>query len=107
VNMTKATREALEEVSEILHEAGWDAEPAPHGTPEQRLAAIRSSFASLFDEKDIALLLPALSQGVPVAEVGQLLGLSPEESEQRFRDALGRLCEFTNTVESQGFATRA
>jgi hypothetical protein len=105
--MTSATRKALERVSDLLHEAGWDADPTPAGTPEQRLDAIRSSFSTLIGEQDIALLLPALGKGVPVAEAGKPLGLTPAESEAKFRDALGRLCAFAETVEAQGFASRS
>jgi hypothetical protein len=104
--MTRATREALLEVQAILHEAGWDAPRKPPAeTPEGRLEAIRSAFALLLNSRDIALLLPALGQGVPVAEAGKALGLSAPESEELFRDALGRLCAFTHKVEAQGFAT--
>lgn len=89
--MTTATREALEQVSRILHDAGWDA-PAP-GTAEvtdQELAALRTAFAGIRGDH-LELLQRTLGAGERVEDVGRGMGLPPEQARSLFREALDRL----------------
>lgn len=104
--MTEATRAALERVSQILHDAGWD-NPAPEATEptEQALQAMRGAYQQLLREEHRVILRETLENRRPVEEAGRALGMGPEESRSLFADALRRLREFT--AATSGFATGA
>ena len=104
--MTAATRRALENVRDILHEAGWDAPrrgPAAEVT-EPAIVPIREAFGTLMRDDDLALLRQTLRDGQPVEDAGRALGLTPDQARTRFADALRRLCAFAEIAEAQGFA---
>jgi hypothetical protein len=103
--MTTATRQALEDVSKILHEAGWDAAlpGLPSHLPDQVMMPIRAAYESLLHEDDLALLRQTLGAGQPVEDVGRTLGLSPDQARSRFVEAVRRLCAFAEVAEAQGF----
>jgi hypothetical protein len=93
--MTTATREALEQVNRILHEAGWD-DPAPATgeVTEQELAALRAAYADI-REDHLTLLRRTLGGRENVEEVGRGMGLAPEQPRSLFREALTRLRALT------------
>ena len=103
--MTAATRRALERIRDTLHAAGWDAAPpsAPAHINDQVLTPIRAAYGSLLREDDLTLLRQTLGSGKPVEDVGRELGLSPEQAQTRFVEALQRLCAFAEVAEAQGF----
>jgi hypothetical protein len=104
--MTAATRKALEQVRDILHEAGWDAphQPRPAEVSEQAIVPIREAFGTLVRDDDLALLRQTLGSGQAVEDAGRALGLTPDQARTRFAEALRRLCAFAEIAEAQGFA---
>jgi hypothetical protein len=108
LNMTAATRNALEKVRDLLHEAGLDSpRPKPTQTAEvseRGIAPIREAFSTLLRDDDLTLLRQTLEAGQPVEDAGRALGLTPDQARTRFADALRRLCAFAEVAESQGFA---
>ena len=105
--MTAATRKALEQVSVLLHDAGWDAPrrpAAPAEVSEPAIVPIREAFGTLMRDDDWALLRQTLGGGRAVEDAGQALGLTPDQARTRFADALRRLCAFAEVAEAQGFA---
>jgi len=89
--MTNATREALEQVSRILHDAGWDDPTIGEAeVTEQELQALRTVYADIRDDH-LTLLRGTLGAGEPVEAVGREMGLGPEQARSLFREALTRL----------------
>jgi hypothetical protein len=88
--MTTATREALEQVSRILHDAGWDAPPADPDVTDAELQALRSAYSDLRDEH-FTLLRQTLGQSQRVEDAGRSLGLAPEQARLLFHEAITRL----------------
>ena len=95
--MTTATREALEQVSRILHDAGWDA-PAPAAeVSEAELASLRTAYAGIRGDH-LELLQQTLGAGEGVEDVGRKMGLPPEQARSLFREALQRLRTLATAV---------
>jgi DNA-directed RNA polymerase specialized sigma24 family protein len=96
--MTTATREALEHVSRILHEAGWDnPTPEPAELTDQELAALRTAYAGIRGDH-LELLQRTLGAGERVEDVGRRMGLPPEQARSLFREALDRLRTLTTAT---------
>lgn len=93
--MTTATRDALNQVSRILHDAGWDA-PAPNTTAvtDQELEMLRTAFAGIRGDH-LELLQRTLGAGERLEDVGRRMGLPPEQARSLFREALDRLRALT------------
>ena len=104
--MTQATRDALEQVSRILHDAGWDAPTASPDVTEDSLRVIRQAYADLLREDDWVILRETLGKGQQLEDASRVLGMSPTESRTRLFEALTRLVNFAGVAEAQGF-TRA
>ncbi len=104
--MTEATRNALEQVSQILHAAGWDA-PAPDQLrlTEQALHAMRNAYSSFLRDDYLAIIQETLGKGQRVEQAGRVLGMGPEESKALLAEALTRLVDFAGVAEEQGFAS--
>ena len=76
--MTNATREALESVGRLLHEAGWDEPPAaPPELTEESLRPIRHAYENLLRPDYFAIIEQTLGKGRPVEDAGQTLGMNP------------------------------
>lgn len=74
--MTRATREALEHVSRILHDAGWDDPPIG---------------ADRLGEPHRQFLVRVVTDGIPVEEAGRAMGLAPDQTRALFLEAVDRL----------------
>jgi hypothetical protein len=101
--MTNATREALEKISQTLHEAGWDAPTASRNqvvTPA-RLARIRHAYETLLRNDHFGILEAMLVKGLNVDEAGARMGLSAEDASSLFAEALQRLTDFVETCDEQ------
>ncbi|AWM39652.1 hypothetical protein GobsT_19990 [Gemmata obscuriglobus] len=89
--MTAATREALEHVNRILHDAGWDAPTAPAAeVSDSELIALRAAYAGIRNDH-LELLQRTLGGDERVEDVGRRMGLPPEQARSLFREALDRL----------------
>ena len=103
--MTNATRKALDQVDRILHEAGWD-EPvgSPNGLPAGNIAEkLREPYVSFLREDYFNILDKTLGKGMTIPEAGKTLGLSSEEAEKIFLEALRRLSDFVEVFEGLSF----
>jgi hypothetical protein len=101
--MTTATREALEKVSEILHEAGWDAPSTNRDqsiTPE-RLAHIRHVYETLLRHDHVAILEATLGRGLDIGRAGAGMGLPAEDANLLLAEALQRLTDFVETCDEE------
>ena len=95
--MTTATKNALEHVSRILHDAGWDAADAPPPLGERDLDAAVNSLARLLRPDDWTLLQEFMGKGKRAEDAGRVLGLGPDESRSRLSEAVSRLRQFSLT----------
>ena len=104
--MTEATRNALERVNQILHEAGWDA-PAPEHPElsEETIQAMRNAYTNLLRDDYLAIIKETLGKGQRVEDAGLVLGMGPDESKALLTEALTRLVDFAEVAEEQGFST--
>ncbi|MBY0460179.1 MAG: hypothetical protein K2V38_22920 [Gemmataceae bacterium] len=105
--MTTATRQALERVHDLLHEAGWDAPHRPAHSSDviaPAIVPVREAFNQFVRDDDLALLRQTLGGGQPIEDAGRDLGLTPEQARARFREALHRLCAFAEVAQAQGLA---
>jgi hypothetical protein len=100
--MTKATREALERVNQILHEAGWD-QPVerPNGASDQDLVALRDAYGKCLRTDHFEILEKILDKGWTAEQAGGAMGLTPGEARNLFGDALRRLSDFVHTYEGR------
>jgi hypothetical protein len=106
--MTEATRQALEHVSQILHDAGWDARGVePRELTEQTLLAMRHAYTNLLRDDYLAIIQETLGKGQRVEDAGRALGKEPEEAKALLSEALTRLVDFAEIAEEQGFVTPA
>ncbi len=89
--MTVATRTALERVSQILHDAGWDAPAAPPPElTELEFQAIRGAYAHMLRPDDLAVIQKSLGEG------GQ------DAPKTRLTEALARLVGFAQVAGAHG-----
>ena len=103
--MTEATRKALEKVSQILHEAGWDLPKSDHREiTEQEIQTMRTAYTSLLRDDYLAIIKETLGKGQRVEDAGQALGIGPDESKALLKEALTRLVDFAEVAEEQGIA---
>jgi hypothetical protein len=102
--MTQATRAALERVSQILHDAGWDAStPEPPELTEQTIQKMRDAYASLLRNDYLEIIQQTLGKGQRVEDAGRVLGMGPQESKSLLAEALTRLVDFAGVAEGEGF----
>lgn len=101
--MTKATREALEKISQTLHEAGWDAPIASgdQAVTAARLARIRHAYETLLRNDHFGILEATLAKGLDIEEAGARMGLSAEDASLLLAEALRRLSDFVETCDEQ------
>ena len=113
--MTKATKEALVKIDQILHETGWDnllsdqergELVAPQLLQENRsaitpskLAQIRHAYESLLREDHFEILTLILKERLSLETAAERLGMSAEKSSQLFQEALQRLGDFVETCD--------
>jgi DNA-directed RNA polymerase specialized sigma24 family protein len=96
--MTNATRQALEKVAQILHEAGWDQPPEqPNGVPERELAQLRHAYEALLRPDHIEILDKMLGQGWTAEQAAKAMGLTAAEATTLLGEALSRLRDFVET----------
>lgn len=101
--MTEATREALEKISQTLHEAGWD-DPIPSRndivTPVS-LTRIRHAYETLLRNDHFEILEATLVKGLDIEAAGAKMGLSSDDAGLLLAEALKRLTEFVESYDSQ------
>lgn len=98
--MTTATREALERVAHILHEAGWDQPLGPgREVPGQNVEGIRHAYETLLRSDHSAILRLVLQDKLGLREAGASLGLPETEAAALFAEALTKLRDFVETYE--------
>ncbi len=101
--MTKATREALLQVDQILHEAGWDQPPPqPPALTEQNLEAMRLAYQTLLRSDYFEILQNTLGKGATIQEASRSLGITEEAAEKLFVEAINRLSDFVEVSDEQG-----
>lgn len=103
--MTEATRNALERVSQIPHEAGWDSpSPEPLELTDKAIQTMRNVYTNLLRDDFLAIINETLGKGQRVEDAGRVLGKGPDESKALLAEALMRLVDFAEIAEEQGFA---
>jgi len=104
--MTEATRQALEQVSQILHEAGWDSRGVePRELTEQTIHTMRHAYTNLLRDDYLAIIQETLGKGQRVEDAGRAMGREPAEAKALLTEALTRLVDFAEVAEEQGFVT--
>lgn len=107
--MTTATREALERVAQILHDAGWDQAPGSADTAPGAadLGRIRRAYDVLLRHDYFDILRAVLEEGLTVEQAGARRGLAPEEASRVFVEALRRLSDFVDSYAGSGTGSAA
>jgi hypothetical protein len=100
--MTRATRNALEQVSGILHDAGWDAlEDTRAEFTDQSLQRIRDAYARFLGDDYLAIIQRTFGAGQKVEDAGRSLGKNPDESKALLNEALERLVGFAEIAQHE------
>lgn len=98
--MTKATREALLRIDEILHEAGWD-QPSSTEGPLPRLVDVerlRHVHEMLVHQDHFDIPRALLGESITVEQFAEKM--ATEEGGRRLREALGRIRAFVDSCAS-------
>lgn len=92
--MTEATREALNRIDQILHEAGWDQVPQPKSSSPSPvdLARFRRAYENLLSHEQFDILQAILGEPLTVEQFAEKIGAA--ETRRRFREAVARLSDF-------------
>jgi hypothetical protein len=97
--MTKATREALIRIDQILHEAGWD-EPSSKEEPSPRLvdlARLRQTHEKLVRQDHFDIPRAILGESVSVDQFAEKI--ATDEVGRRLRETLRRIRDFVDSCE--------
>ena len=102
--MTDATRKALQQVDQILHEAHWDQPAALEGSPVPtvELARLRNAYSATLRHDDFDILMATLKNGLTVEQAGEKMGLSESEARKLLREAVHHLRDFVDVYEGNG-----
>lgn len=128
--MYEITRNALKEIDRLLSAAGWTgtAEQAPalterastrHVPPpetsppskpvpflnDQNMTALRHAYNNLLRADYFQILQNTLEKNLSIQEASQAMGLSEEEGNKLFAEALERLADFVKQSEREGLGS--
>jgi hypothetical protein len=106
--MTRATRQALENISRLLHEAGWDAPPEPaREISDQTIEAMRRVYDRLDLREHLGLIQDVLANKMKVEDAARTRGVGEQAAKRLFVEAMLRLHDFTEQAEAQGLCAPA
>jgi hypothetical protein len=95
--MTEATRKALNQIDQMLHEAGWDEVPSAQessaGTVD--VARLRHAYETLLSHDHLDILQAMLGEHMTVEQFAEKLGTN--EARRRLRGTLHRLRDFVDS----------
>ena len=101
--MNRTTIRALEDVSRMLHDAGWAASaedfPIANEAMERR---VKKAFDTLLRSDHQEIIDKVLVRKQAVSQAGQELGMDEAAANALFHEALARLADFAELIDQHG-----